>query len=181
MSTVTTTSLSDTLPSSIPKLDASSINWAIFSIRFQDAIEAKGFWNHFDGKSIRPEQVYSAVDTAADGSTSGGTAIIPEDEPENPRLNLNAYTHEENRCRKVERHCHRIHRERGICTDRPSPKIPRAQMPFSGQCPRIFRQPFNYPFIPPRPSCQFRIHAACCCLYVLSRKDNFPRHPHIPD
>ena len=45
----TTTSLSDSLPSSIPKLDASGLNWAIFAIHFQDAIEAKGFWSHFDG------------------------------------------------------------------------------------------------------------------------------------
>src|ERR1700678_372785 len=46
---VTTTLLSDSLPSSIPKLDASGLNWAIFAVRFQDAIEAKGFWSHFDG------------------------------------------------------------------------------------------------------------------------------------
>jgi hypothetical protein len=80
MTTVTTTSLSDTLPSSIPKLDASGINWAIFSVRLQDAIEAKGFWNHFDGTSTRPEQVYTQVVTAADGTTSGGTEIIPANE-----------------------------------------------------------------------------------------------------
>ena len=79
MSTVTTTSLSDTLPSSIPKLDASGINWAIFSVRFQDAIEAKGFWNHFDGSSTRPEQTYTAMVTSSDGTTSGGTAITPAD------------------------------------------------------------------------------------------------------
>jgi hypothetical protein len=77
MSSATTTSLSDTLPSSIPKLDASGINWAIFSVRLQDAIEAKGFWNHFDGSSTRPEQSYTAVVTATDGTTTGGTEIIP--------------------------------------------------------------------------------------------------------
>ena len=47
------TSLSDTLPSSIPKLDASGMNWAIFAIHFQDAVEAKGFWGHFDGTKTR--------------------------------------------------------------------------------------------------------------------------------
>ena len=77
MSTVNTTSLSDTLPSSIPKLDASGINWAIFSVRLQDAIEAKGFWDHFDGSSTRPVQSYTAVVTAADGTTSGGAEVIP--------------------------------------------------------------------------------------------------------
>ena len=80
MSSVTTTSPSDTLPSSIPKLDASGINWAIFSVRFQDAIEAKGFWNHFDGSSIRPEQTYTPQITDTDGTTTGGTPIIPPDE-----------------------------------------------------------------------------------------------------
>jgi hypothetical protein len=80
MTTVTTTSLSDTLPSSIPKLDASGINWAIFSVRLQDAIEAKGFWNHFDGSSIRPEQTYTAIVIAADGTRSGGTEVTPADE-----------------------------------------------------------------------------------------------------
>ena len=52
---LTTTSLSDSLPSSIPKLDSTGLNWAIFSVRFQDAVEAKGFWGHFDGSEPRPE------------------------------------------------------------------------------------------------------------------------------
>ena len=51
---ITTTSLSDSLPSSVPKLDASGLNWAIFSVRFMDAVEVKGFWSHFDGTSKRP-------------------------------------------------------------------------------------------------------------------------------
>src|SRR6266567_7956404 len=57
-----TTLLSDSLPSSIPKLNSTSLNWAIFSVRFQDAIEAKGFWGHFDGSEPRP--VVSAAATA---------------------------------------------------------------------------------------------------------------------
>ena len=66
---VTTTSLSDSLPSSIPKLDASGLNWAIFSVRFQDAIEAKGFWKHFDGTGARPSAVPISV-TADDGTVT---------------------------------------------------------------------------------------------------------------
>ena len=54
MTSVTATSLADTLPSSVPKLDTSGLNWAVFSIRFQDAVEAKGYWGHFDGISERP-------------------------------------------------------------------------------------------------------------------------------
>ena len=66
---VTTTSLSDSLPSSIPKLDASGLNWAIFFVRFQDAIEAKGFWGHFDGTGSRPSDVPVSV-TDSDGNTT---------------------------------------------------------------------------------------------------------------
>ena len=48
MSSVTTTSLANTLPSLIPKLDASGVNRAIFLLCFQNAVEAKGYWGHFD-------------------------------------------------------------------------------------------------------------------------------------
>src|SRR6202522_2030819 len=69
---VTTTSLSDSLPSSIPKLDASGLNWAIFAICFQDAIEAKGFWSHFDGTGTCP----SAIPVSETG-TNGKVTISP--------------------------------------------------------------------------------------------------------
>jgi len=38
----------------VPKLDATSINWMIFSVRFQDAVEAKNFWGHFNGTLTCP-------------------------------------------------------------------------------------------------------------------------------
>ena len=63
-SSTTTSSLSDMLPSMIPMLDAEGSNWAIFYIRFMDAIEAKGFWDHFDGLSSPP--VLSELPTAAE-------------------------------------------------------------------------------------------------------------------
>ena len=50
----TTTSLSDTLPSAVPKLEAEGENWAIFYVRFMDAVEAKGFWGHFNGTTPEP-------------------------------------------------------------------------------------------------------------------------------
>ena len=65
MSTTATTSLSDSLPSSIPKLDSTGLNWAIFSVRFQDAVEAKGFWGHFDGNVSYPDPVSTTTDTTA--------------------------------------------------------------------------------------------------------------------
>jgi hypothetical protein len=51
---VSTTALADTLPSSVPKLDPAGSNWTVFLFRFQDAVDAKGFWGHFDGTSARP-------------------------------------------------------------------------------------------------------------------------------
>ncbi|KIL61433.1 hypothetical protein M378DRAFT_46616, partial [Amanita muscaria Koide BX008] len=52
---MTATALADQLSSSVPRLDSSGKNWAIFSIRFQDAVEAKGFWGHFDGTEPCPQ------------------------------------------------------------------------------------------------------------------------------
>ena len=54
MTTMTTASLSDALLSSVPSLQATGPNWAIFLIRFRNAVEVKGFWDHFDGSSLAP-------------------------------------------------------------------------------------------------------------------------------
>ena len=54
MTTLTTSLLSDTLSAAVPKLKAKGENWVIFFIRFMDAIEAKGFWGHFDGSTLEP-------------------------------------------------------------------------------------------------------------------------------
>ena len=45
---------SDTLPSSVPKLDSTGSNWPIFSIRFEDALAVRNRWGHFDGKTPKP-------------------------------------------------------------------------------------------------------------------------------
>jgi gag-polypeptide of LTR copia-type len=52
MSTAFTTT--DLLPSSVPKLMATGLNWTTFAMRFQDAIEAKGLWGYFDGTAVCP-------------------------------------------------------------------------------------------------------------------------------
>ena len=44
----------DLLPLSVPKLKASGLNWTIFKLHFQDALDVKGFWGHFDGTSVCP-------------------------------------------------------------------------------------------------------------------------------
>ena len=54
MTTVTMTSLSDALPLSVPKLEANGTNWAIFLVCCRDAVEAKGYWGHFDGTTPVP-------------------------------------------------------------------------------------------------------------------------------
>ena len=58
----------DTLPSNIPKLNVKGMNWAIFSFRFQVAIEAKELWSHFDGTSTSP--TVSATPMAAETTAS---------------------------------------------------------------------------------------------------------------
>ncbi|OJA13051.1 hypothetical protein AZE42_11791 [Rhizopogon vesiculosus] len=44
----------DTLPSNVPKLDIKGANWAIFSLCFQIAVEAKELWKQFDRTTPRP-------------------------------------------------------------------------------------------------------------------------------
>jgi hypothetical protein len=61
---VATASLNDTLPSSIPKLDATGLNWAVFSLRFEDAVQAKGFWGHFSGSTPCPTATIESAPTA---------------------------------------------------------------------------------------------------------------------
>ena len=58
---VTTASLNDTLPSSVPKL---GLNWAIFSVCFEDTIQAEGFWGHFSGTTPSPTPAVPSAPTA---------------------------------------------------------------------------------------------------------------------
>ncbi|KAK0183619.1 hypothetical protein F5146DRAFT_991483, partial [Armillaria mellea] len=54
MASSVTTSITDSLPGSMPKLDPTGLNWVIFSIRFHDTVEPKGFWGHFSGTTPCP-------------------------------------------------------------------------------------------------------------------------------
>jgi hypothetical protein len=45
-----------TIPN-VPHLELSGLNWAIFSLRFQKAMEANHKWGHFDGSSMCPTAV----------------------------------------------------------------------------------------------------------------------------
>jgi len=63
---ITTASLSDSLPTTMPKLDSSGMNWAIFIFRFQDAVEGKGYWGHYDRTLARPVAEIEAQPTDAE-------------------------------------------------------------------------------------------------------------------
>src|SRR5882762_10099731 len=52
----------DSLPNSVPKLDLHGENWAIFKIRFQNAMEAKDKWEHFDEKFKYPVDIDEAAE-----------------------------------------------------------------------------------------------------------------------
>ena len=45
------------------------MNWAMFSVCFQDSVEAKGFWGHFDRTTTHPVAV-DIIITATDGTTA---------------------------------------------------------------------------------------------------------------
>ena len=47
-----------------PKTRLYWLELGCFSVRFQDAIEAKGFWGHFDGSKPRPEPLPAPAPTA---------------------------------------------------------------------------------------------------------------------
>ena len=83
MSAITTAALSDALPLTVPKLDASGSNWAIFVFHFEDAIKAKGFWSHFDGMVSRP----IAADPTAPMATETA-AIVQWDKDERSAKSL---------------------------------------------------------------------------------------------
>ncbi|KIK50233.1 hypothetical protein GYMLUDRAFT_253159 [Collybiopsis luxurians FD-317 M1] len=47
--TTTVNALSDSLLSTVPALQSSGKNWAIFEFHFTSAVDSKGKWGHFDG------------------------------------------------------------------------------------------------------------------------------------
>ena len=55
--------ISDPLPTSIPHLETNSSNWAIYSMRFQEAMEANQRWGHFDGTASHPAPADAAKPT----------------------------------------------------------------------------------------------------------------------
>jgi hypothetical protein len=50
----TTNPMSDPYATSVPRLEPTRSNWAIFSMWFQEAMEANQKWSHFTGTPNRP-------------------------------------------------------------------------------------------------------------------------------
>ena len=63
-STLSEHSLPATLSLSVPRLETNGSNWATFSMRFQEAMEASQKWGHFDGSTLRPVPKDPAAPTA---------------------------------------------------------------------------------------------------------------------
>ncbi|KXN83825.1 hypothetical protein AN958_01037 [Leucoagaricus sp. SymC.cos] len=42
------------MPVTVPRLEQSGVNWAIFQLCFQMAVQGKGLWGHFDGSKVQP-------------------------------------------------------------------------------------------------------------------------------
>ena len=53
-----------TLPSSIYKLDATGLNWAVFCLHFEDTVQVKGFGGHFSGTTPSPTHAVPSAPTA---------------------------------------------------------------------------------------------------------------------
>src|ERR1700735_932353 len=49
--------MNDPLPTSVPRLKPTGSNWAIFSMRFQEAMKANQKWGHFSGSVTCPVPV----------------------------------------------------------------------------------------------------------------------------
>ncbi len=58
--------MSDPLPTSIPHLEPNGSNWAIFSMHFQEAMEANQKWGHFDGTTPCPAPADTNAPTDAE-------------------------------------------------------------------------------------------------------------------
>ena len=55
--------ISDPLPTSVPHLETNGSKWAIFSMRFQEAMEANNKWGQFDGTTTCPVPADTAKPT----------------------------------------------------------------------------------------------------------------------
>src|ERR1700677_1524674 len=49
-----THTMNNPLPTSVPHLKPTGSNWAIFSMQFQEVMEANQKWGHFDDSTPRP-------------------------------------------------------------------------------------------------------------------------------
>ena len=140
MSAVTTSSLSDTLPLTVPKLDAEGDNWAIFYVCFMDTVEAKGFWSHFDGSLLPPVTTTTSSDTKK-------TALAQWEKDEcsvkmSTTTGFYGYgdTLEENHKGQMGSCGEGIYSEGGICTDGNEGEVFDVEVSGEGECKGFFER-----------------------------------------
>jgi hypothetical protein len=113
-------SLSDSLPTSVPKLEATELNWVIFLVRFRDAVEAKGYWGHFDGSLPAPS--LSTPPTTAETTAKGQwdkeerstKSLLTQKLPDSTLMKVHAKATVRG---EVDGCGQGVHRERGVCAD----------------------------------------------------------------
>jgi len=75
--------VNDALPASVPELDVSGANWAIFLLRFQMVIQGKGLWGHFDGTNVCPVlTAVQATPTMTAPTITAFTTTLPAQTPQ---------------------------------------------------------------------------------------------------
>ena len=75
--------VNDALPASVPELDVSGANWAIFLLRFQMVIQGKGLWGHFDGTNVCPVlTAVQATPTMTTPTITAFTTTLPAQTPQ---------------------------------------------------------------------------------------------------
>jgi hypothetical protein len=106
----------DILPSSVPKLLPMGLNWTAFSIRFQEAIEAKGFWGHFDGTSPKPTLSEPPATGEQDALNQwlkderSAKALLTHRIPDSTLIRIQSVPDGQ-----VESYCHGVHSEGRFC------------------------------------------------------------------
>jgi hypothetical protein len=77
--------VSDILPATLPELDVSGDNWAIFELRFWTVVQGKGLWGHYDGTSPRPKLpapvVAQATTSPSQAASTAAGVSLPASTP----------------------------------------------------------------------------------------------------
>ncbi|KXN91618.1 hypothetical protein AN958_12673 [Leucoagaricus sp. SymC.cos] len=70
---MSTTVINNIMPANVPKLKQSGVNWVIFQLRFQTAVQGKGLWSHFDGSTPKLMLKLPSVTVSPPSASSSGS------------------------------------------------------------------------------------------------------------